>query len=90
MRAEAPQLATALAFLAEAAHKGKAAGGGVTIYDPVPAALPRRAGRERAQLLVQSESRQRLRAFLAAWHGVLSDLRATRARWSLDIDPLDF
>jgi primosomal protein N' (replication factor Y) len=90
LRAEAPQLATALAFLAQAAHKGKAVDTGVTIYDPVPAALPRRAGRERAQLLVQSESRQRLRTFLAAWHSALSDLRATRARWSLDVDPLDF
>ncbi|HET9404154.1 MAG TPA: primosomal protein N' [Burkholderiales bacterium] len=90
LRAEAPQLATALAFLAQAARKGKGLDAGVTIYDPVPAALPRRAGRERAQLLVQSESRQQLRTFLAAWRGGLSDLRATRARWSLDVDPLDF
>jgi primosomal protein N' (replication factor Y) len=87
LRAEAPRLATALEFLAQAAREGKAIGAGVTIYDPVPAALPRRAGRERAQLLVQSESRQQLRAFLEAWHGSLSGARATRARWSLDIDP---
>ena len=90
LRAEAPQLATALAFLEQAARKGKALDAGVTIYDPVPAALPRRAGRERAQLLVQSESRQQLRIFLSAWHGALSGLGATRARWSLDVDPLDF
>ncbi len=90
LRAEAPQLATALAFLAQAADEGRSIGAGVTIYDPVPAALPRRAGRERAQLLVQSESRQPLRAFLETWHGSLSGARATRARWSLDIDPLDF
>jgi primosomal protein N' (replication factor Y) len=90
LRAEAPRLATALAFLDAAAERGRAIDGGVTLYDPVPAALPRRAGRERAQLLVQSASRQRLRAFVAIWHGALSQRRAARARWSLDVDPLDF
>ncbi len=90
LRAESPQLATALEFLAEAARKGRALAASVTLYDPVPAALPRRAGRERAQLLVQSESRQRLRVFLEAWHSSLSSTGAARARWSLDVDPYDF
>ncbi len=90
LRAEAPQLATALDFLDEAVRKGRAIDPDVTLYDPVPAALPRRAGRERGQLLVQSVSRQQLRAFLAAWHGALSGVRAARARWSLDVDPLEF
>jgi primosomal protein N' (replication factor Y) len=62
----------------------------VTLYDPVPATLPRRAGRSRAQLLVQSESRPRLQRFLQAWRGQLSAQRSTRARWSLDVDPLEF
>jgi primosomal protein N' (replication factor Y) len=56
----------------------------------VPATLPRRAGRSRAQLLVQSESRPRLQRFLQAWRGQLSAQRSTRARWSLDVDPLEF
>ncbi len=90
LRAEAPQLATALDFLEQAARKGRDIGAGVTLYDPVPAALPRRSGRERAQLLVQSESRQQLRTFIETWHGLLAGARATRARWSLDVDPLDF
>jgi primosomal protein N' (replication factor Y) len=90
LRAEAPQLATALEFLAQAARKGRDIGADVTLYDPVPAALPRRSGRERAQLLVQSQSRQQLRVFIESWHGALAGPRATRARWSLDIDPLDF
>ncbi len=90
LRAEAPQLATALDFLDAAARKGRALDPDIILYDAVPAALPRRAGRERGQLLVQSESRQKLRAFLAAWHGALSGARATRARWSLDVDPLEF
>ena len=90
LRAEAPRLAAAMAFLLEAARASRALEAGVELYDPVPAALPRRAGRERAQLLVQSDSRQRLRAFLEDWHRVLGSGRLTRARWSLDIDPLDF
>jgi primosomal protein N' (replication factor Y) len=90
LRAEAPRLAIALEFLAGAARTARTINAGVTLYDPVPAALPRRAGRERAQVLVQSDSRQRLRDFLGAWHAALTRARATPARWSLDVDPLEF
>ena len=90
LRAEAPRLATALEFLDEAARNARSLDAQIALYDPVPAAMPRRAGRERAQLLVQSASRPRLRDFLSAWHGALSAIRATRARWSLDVDPIDF
>ena len=90
LRAEAPRLATALEFLAEAARRGRALDEHVTAYDPVPAALPRRAGRERAQLLVQAASRQRLRDFLGAWRNALAHTVTTRARWSIDVDPLEF
>lgn len=90
LRAEAPRLAAALEFLDEAARRGRRLAPQVTIYDPVPAAMPRRAGRERAQLLVQSESRARLQQFLSAWHDQLVQARSSRARWSLDVDPLEF
>jgi len=90
LRAEAPRLATALEFLGEAARRARALDEHVTAYDPVPAALPRRAGRERAQLLVQAASRQRLRDFLGAWHDALAHSLTTRARWSIDVDPLEF
>jgi primosomal protein N' (replication factor Y) len=90
LRTEAPRLATALEFLTDAARKARKFDSGVTVYDPVPAALPRRAGRERAQLLVQSSSRSRLRDFLGAWHSALAETGVTRARWMLDIDPLEF
>lgn len=90
LRAEAPRLATALDFLAEAARRARRLASQITLYDAVPAAMPRRAGRERAQLLVQSDSRARLQQFLGAWHGELTRARATRARWSLDVDPLEF
>jgi primosomal protein N' (replication factor Y) (superfamily II helicase) len=90
LRAEAPRLAAALAFLDDAARGARALDAEITLYDPVPAAMPRRAGRERAQLLVQSASRPRLRDFLSAWHGTLSAMRTPRARWSLDVDPIEF
>ncbi len=90
LRAEAPRLATALDFLAAAARQARRLNPPVTIYDPVPAAMARRAGRERAQLLVQCESRSQLQQFLHGWYGQLAAQRVTRARWSLDVDPLEF
>lgn len=90
LRAEAPRLATALDFLGAAANKARASATRVTLYDPVPAAMPRRAGRERAQLLVQCESRTGLQQFLSEWDRSLSEYRAAPARWSIDVDPLEF
>ncbi len=90
LRAEAPKLETALAFLEAAAQIGKTLSPRMTIYDPVPAGMMRLAGRERAQLLVQCDSRSELQSFLAAWQGRLAEPPLRRARWSLDVDPLAF
>ncbi len=90
LRAEATKLETALAFLEAAAHAGKAISQRITMYDPVPAGMVRLAGRERAQLLVQCDTRAELQIFLAAWQAKLADHPSRRARWSLDVDPLAF
>jgi primosomal protein N' (replication factor Y) len=90
LRAEAPKIDAALAYLGHAADIGRTLSEQVTIYDPVPAAMARRAGRERAQLLAQAESRSLLQRFLAAWHMRLSTEQSSPARWSLDVDPLEF
>lgn len=90
LRAEASDMKTALTYLSHAARIARRVSPAVTIYDPVPATMPRVAGRERAQLLVQSASRARLQQFLSIWHARLSEERITRARWSLDVDPLEF
>jgi primosomal protein N' (replication factor Y) (superfamily II helicase) len=90
LRAEAPHLDTALAVLARAAQLGRDLSRQVIIYDPVPAGMMRLAGRERAQLLVQADSRARLQKFLSDWHGKLAAETSSRARWSLDVDPLEF
>lgn len=90
LRAEASKVETALALLGRAAHIGSALDPDIVIYDPVPAAMMRRAGRERAQLLVQAESRTRLQAFLGAWRERLTAESPGQVRWSLDVDPLEF
>lgn len=90
LRAEAPKLDTALAVLARAAQLGRDLSRQVIIYDPVPAGMVRLAGRERAQLLVQADSRARLQNFLSDWHEKLAVETSSRARWSLDVDPLEF
>ena len=90
LRAEAPRLQAALEFLRGAIAAARDIENPVTLYDPVPAAMPRRAGRERAQLLVQCDSRARLQRFLGEWHRKLGEGRSSSARWIIDVDPLEF
>ncbi len=82
---EAPQ-----AFLTEALELGRNLALAVELLGPVPAPMERRAGRYRAQLLVQAEHRQRLHGFLDRWVEQLGGLKTARkVRWSLDVDPQD-
>lgn len=90
LRAEARTVDIALQFLAQAARSARHLKPAVTVYDPVPANMMRKAGRERAQLLVQSSSRTDLRTFLNAWRPHLAETASTAARWSLDVDPAEF
>ena len=92
LRAEAPVMAEALAFLGQARQLAESwAEPGVTLYDPVPMRLARRMNLERAQLLVESMQRPPLQAFLGRWHEALSGLRVSRRlHWHLDVDPLDY
>ena len=90
LRAEAAQLETAIEWLTRAAGRAREIDDAVMVYDPVPAGMMRLAGRERAQLLVQSSNRNRLQKFLAAWRVALSEKQASTARWSIDVDPLDW
>jgi primosomal protein N' (replication factor Y) len=62
----------------------------IELLGPVPAPMERRAGRHRAQLLLQSSSRVPLHKLLAAWLPILEAMPTGRAvRWSLDVDPID-
>jgi primosomal protein N' (replication factor Y) len=89
LRAEAPKLDMAIRFLRDAAALVPAPEE-VRVFDPVPHLLTRRADLERAQLVMQSESRPALQEHL----GLLSEklfVMAPRAiRWHLDVDPIEF
>ena len=90
LRAEAAELAGALAFLRDAALLAGPAPEAITLYDPVPMTVTRLAERERAQLLVQSYSRRALQAYLALWSAKLYALPQRDVRWHLDVDPIEF
>ncbi len=90
LRAEAHQRDKVLDFLMVAADTARCFGGPVTVYDPVVATMQRIAGKERAQLLVQSDSRRALHALLGRWMVALRALNSRRVRWSLDVDPLEW
>jgi primosomal protein N' (replication factor Y) len=87
MTAEARRMNAALAWLHDAVETARPPEG-VRLYDPVPMALARRAGVERAQLLVESRHRGPLQSFLRDW---LSGLRALRSsvRWQIEVDPAE-
>jgi primosomal protein N' (replication factor Y) len=86
LRAEARELPIALDFLQQASacveHPG------ITVNDPIPMTVTRVANVERAQLLVESASRPALQAFLKGWLPALRSIK-TRAKWSLEVDPVD-
>jgi primosomal protein N' (replication factor Y) len=63
---------------------------GVEIFKPVPALLARRAGFERAQIVVRDARRAALQRFLAEWRRALVAIPGRRVRWSLDVDPAGF
>jgi len=86
LRAEAAEIDTALTFLKDAA--GCLEHPGITINDPIPMTLTRVANVERAQLLIECASRPALQAFLRDWLDVLRQVK-TRAKWSLEVDPVD-
>jgi len=95
LRAEAHRPGQAEAFLQDAATEAErlrdeAGLGGVELLGPVPAPMERRAGRHRAQLLVQGNARPTLHRLLNLWAPSLEHLPGGRAvRWSLDVDPID-
>jgi len=89
LRAEAPKLDVATRFLREAARSVEPPEG-VRVYDPVPHVITRRAGYERAQLLMQSASRAKLQAYVGALSAGLFDAAPRQVRWHLDVDPIEF
>ena len=89
LRAEAPQLERAMAFLREA-RALVAPPAEVRVFDLIPHVMTRRAGFERAQLVIQSSSRPALQAYLSALSARLFESAQRSVRWHLDVDPLEF
>jgi primosomal protein N' (replication factor Y) len=90
IRAEAVSATAPFRFLESVKSIAPVRGQEVEIYGPMPAPMVRRAGRHRAQLLLQSRRRQALHAFLQTWVPAVEGHSSTRGvRWSIDIDPLE-
>jgi primosomal protein N' (replication factor Y) len=76
--------------LLHAARDALPAGHPLQVAGPMPAPMPLRAGRHRGQLMLEADSRSTLHEVLRAWQPALHALpQARRARWSLDVDPID-
>nr|WP_314857721.1 primosomal protein N' [uncultured Undibacterium sp.] len=89
LRAEARELETAIAFLQMASQcEPVQAHAGITMNDPIPMTMVRVHNVERAQLLVESNSRPALQAFLKDWIAELRSMKV-RVKWGVEIDPVD-
>ena len=91
LRAESPKPDVALAFLRNAQRLAQdLVSTDVQLTNPVASPMERRAGRYRAQLLIQASVRKSLHGFLGNWLKLLeAEKLGRKVRWSLDVDPMD-
>jgi primosomal protein N' (replication factor Y) len=89
LRAEAPKLETAIGFLKQAKEVVRP-GDAISVFDPVPHILTRRANLERAQLVIQSASRQALQDYLRQLSEHLFESAPRHVRWHIDVDPIEY
>lgn len=90
LRAEAESLDTTLAFLKAAREQAQALKTRARLFDPVPMRLVRRARLERAQLVVEADTRPELHTLLGAWVDALYRMKTPRdLRWHIDVDPIE-
>jgi primosomal protein N' (replication factor Y) (superfamily II helicase) len=91
LRSAAHQQQDAHRFLEVAQrHLAAEASASLRILGPVDAPMARRAGRYRAQLLLQSSDRSTLHRVLRELRPILeNDPAARKVRWSIDVDPVE-
>lgn len=95
IRAEATDFNTPEQFLIKVRQcatrlLGPLEGTAVMLMGPLPAPMERRAGKFRAQLLMQSAQRSNLQQLLSQLCPELENLKESRGvRWSIDVDPQD-
>ena len=88
LRAEAPSMEAALTFLDQA--RNNLPTDTLDVWGPLPATMARKAGRHRAQLVLQSSSRGSLNRILARLCAHLDQQRLPASlRWMVDVDPLE-
>ena len=89
-RAEAVERSAPLDFLEQVrkllqAHSDKQ----VYVFGPMPAPMEKRAGRYRAQLVIQAGQRAQLQQLLASVLPRIESVKSGKVRWSIDVDPID-
>lgn len=87
VRADALELAEAMAFLQTLRQQIEARAEDVLLCGPAPALMVRLANRERAQLVLESPRRASLHALLERVTACLQSVSGRAVRWSLDVDP---
>ncbi|MCD6039218.1 MAG: primosomal protein [Gammaproteobacteria bacterium] len=89
-RAEAHEVRHAMHFLEEVKKLFCPDSKALQWLGPIPAPMPKRAGRHRVQLVIQATQRPTLQNFLKK---LLPDIEKMgskqRVRWSLDVDPME-
>lgn len=89
-RAEAYHARQAAGFLQQIKNITDVTGKNIRILGPIPALMPKRAGRHRVQLLIQAATRSVLQRFLKDLVPAIESLPGKhRVHWSLDVDPLE-
>ena len=91
LRAEAVDQQSPMVFLEQARILLEKIGlDDVILLGPFPALMERRAGRYRAQLLIQANNRKQLQTlFSSSITNIENHTAAKKVRWSIDIDPMD-
>ena len=90
LRAESRAAEDVAAFLQAAVDAARASQPAIVVHGPLPAPMPRRAGYQRSQVLIEAAERATMQAFLPDWLAALRTLKhARRVRWSIDVDPVE-
>lgn len=88
VRADAPRVADAMEFLNAAKETlAPLLPESVSQFGAAPMLMVRLAERERAQIFLESVSRQDLHRAVSLWVQVLQQNRDGKIRWSVDVDP---
>ena len=91
IRAEATQYRDVDAFLQLAYAQVRAQAKQVTCYPPMRAQMERLKGMERGQIVLQSQQRGALQKLLSQLIAPLRESKlASRVRWHVDVDPMEF